>query len=576
VLSPLAAGGMGEVYVAEQLSTGKRRALKIMHGGLVADAAQRTRFVHEARVGSAIASDHVVEVIGAGVDEATGLPWLAMELLDGEDLAAHVTRLGALAPEEVRRLFRQLCHAVGAAHTAGIVHRDLKPQNVFLAKARTLDAPTVVKVLDFGIAKLLASSPTVNTGLVGSPAWMAPEQTDPRASATPATDVWALGLLAFWMLAGRAFWLSANDAESSLQVIMRECLIEPIPPASQRAAELGLASRLPSGFDAWFARCVDREPQARFTSVGELLTMLERVLDAPGPTLLAEPAAAAVPGAGGSSSADIAALSTQRFLEPAPLPAARLPIPQPAALVATTMSPHGLATRAPLEGRRRGRRWLWAIGAAGLLLAGGAIGGVSYWLGEQGSGGARSAKRASRERSSAAPSARPAPPPAAGPVVVGPASASGGRMPDLLDASRHVPLAQAAAKQVAAEPVLVTLAATGVTEAGLVDLRNPNNQAVFIYRSASDGRCVFVNVSQNGQRVWALQAGQCPGPAVGPPRCNLGEVIRKARTGMSATDRPSVTLKYGGDLQGKPTWSASWGDAINVGGVADDCAAGGG
>jgi serine/threonine protein kinase len=188
----LGQGGMGEVYVATQLSTGRRRALKLMHATFVQDERLRQRFSQEARVGSHIASEHVVEVIGAGVDAASGQPWIAMELLEGEDMASVLSRRSVLTTAEVAEVFGQLCHALGAAHTAGIVHRDLKPENIFLATSQTRDAHRTVKVLDFGIAKLLADARATggnDTGPIGTPLWMAPEQAQAGAAISPACDV---------------------------------------------------------------------------------------------------------------------------------------------------------------------------------------------------------------------------------------------------------------------------------------------------------------------------------------------------------------------------------------------------
>src|SRR5262245_23529435 len=125
VVAPLAHGGMGAVYVATQRGTGARRALKVMHASLVRDEALERRFEQEARVGASIASDHVVQVIAAGVDEPTGMPWIAMELLEGMDLAQYVRARGALTIAESAEVVAQLCHALSAAHAAGIVHRDL-------------------------------------------------------------------------------------------------------------------------------------------------------------------------------------------------------------------------------------------------------------------------------------------------------------------------------------------------------------------------------------------------------------------------------------------------------------------
>src|SRR5215467_12828394 len=127
---------MGAVYVVEQISTRAQRALKLMHPQLMADPKLRLRFVQEAQVGAAIDSDHVVKVLAAGIDAKTETPWLVMELLQGEDLGAHVERAGALAPADVKTVFEQLCHAVAAAHAMNVVHRDLKPDNIFLARSK--------------------------------------------------------------------------------------------------------------------------------------------------------------------------------------------------------------------------------------------------------------------------------------------------------------------------------------------------------------------------------------------------------------------------------------------------------
>jgi eukaryotic-like serine/threonine-protein kinase len=273
---------MGAVYVAEQLSTNKERALKLMRPELVANADMRRRFEQEAKVSARIASDHVVEIVGAGVDEKTGAPWLAMELLAGEGLDVRVERDGALDPETVRAMFEQLCHALAAAHALRIVHRDLKPENIFLAVARRPGGvPFTVKILDFGIAKTVADAESNVTATIGTPLWMAPEQTQRGAAITPAADVWPLGLVAFRLLTGRLYWRSAYDEAKSTGMLLREVLIEPLVPASERLQQYGI-SPLPAGFDAWFARCVAREPASRFSEAGEAYRELAVVLGAPG------------------------------------------------------------------------------------------------------------------------------------------------------------------------------------------------------------------------------------------------------------------------------------------------------
>jgi serine/threonine protein kinase len=268
---------MGSIYVVEQVSTGKQRALKLMLPQLVADATLRKRFEQEARVGALIESEHVVEVVGAGVDSTTKMPWLAMELLVGDDLSQVVAQRGPLGVPEVRGIFEQLCHAVGAAHRAGIVHRDLKPENIFLARSRRAGGEFTVKVLDFGIAKIVAEAKTSRTAPVGSPMWMAPEQTD-GSKITPATDVWALGLIAFNLLAGRFFWTAANRDDTTVPQLLREILFEVLPAASARVKELQAGLTLPTGFDEWFARGVARDPSDRFQNADESLNQLRPVL----------------------------------------------------------------------------------------------------------------------------------------------------------------------------------------------------------------------------------------------------------------------------------------------------------
>jgi serine/threonine protein kinase len=276
VVRALSSGGMGAVYVAEQRSTGARRALKLMHPDLVSDAKLRERFVQEARVSSKIASDHVVSIVAAGVDADTGAPYIAMELLEGQTLRQRVDAKGPLPKALALIVFRQLFHAVAAAHDASIVHRDLKPENVFLAKARRADSGFSLKILDFGIAKLLADARTQRTAAMGTPLWMAPEQTESDRPITPAADLWALGLIAFYVLVGKELWLSAARG-GSMHAVMREILFEKLPRASERAKELG-GPALPPGFDDFFARTVCREIEGRFATAGDALDALERAV----------------------------------------------------------------------------------------------------------------------------------------------------------------------------------------------------------------------------------------------------------------------------------------------------------
>ena len=278
----LSQGGMGAVYIAEHVTTGKRRALKVMLPHLVRDQNSRDRFEREARIGARIESDNVVEVVDAGVDEGTGLPFLVMELLDGVDLDHVLTSHKTVPASGVAAIVGQLCDALGRGHAIGVVHSDLKPENVFLEKPRRRGIAFTVKVMDFGIAKLISDEQREAkvTTPIGSPLWMAPEQTQRGASITPATDVWALGLLVYRMLTGRSYWRTPNlpEGEFSLGALVLEVMVQPLVPASQRALEYGVAALLPGSFDGWFARCVVREQPQRFANAAEAWDALEPVL----------------------------------------------------------------------------------------------------------------------------------------------------------------------------------------------------------------------------------------------------------------------------------------------------------
>jgi len=277
ILRPLRVGGMGAVYVAEQRGTGTLRALKLMQRELVSDKTLRERFEQEARVGASIDSDHVVQVVSAGVDATTGIPWIAMELLDGLPLDLYLAEKGARPAGEVRFLFEQLCHALGAAHDKGVVHRDLKPANIFLATSRVVGLSWMVKVLDFGIAKVLAEAKTARTAAVGTPLYMAPEQYE-AGRVSPATDVWALALIAFELLTGKSYWKCARDGQATPASIMYETCLADVTKATDRVTELGIAAKLPEGFDAWFARCMQKNADARYENAHVAFAALAEIL----------------------------------------------------------------------------------------------------------------------------------------------------------------------------------------------------------------------------------------------------------------------------------------------------------
>jgi serine/threonine protein kinase len=278
VLARLAEGGMGTVYRVEQCSTGQLRALKVLRAGLWEDPRARERFEQEAQVVSKIRSEHITRVIAAGIDADEGAPWIAMELLEGETLKKRVEREGPFGRIETLELARQLCHALATAHDAGIVHRDLKPENVFVTRSASAGGGELFKLLDFGIATALEefeTSATV-TSVIGSPLWMAPEQVR-RERIKPATDVWSLGLLMFWVLTAKPYWKKTFPADA----VLYEKMVEPLVPASQRAVELGCDGAIPPGFDPWFARCVSRKIDERYVDAAAAFDAFERVMTDP-------------------------------------------------------------------------------------------------------------------------------------------------------------------------------------------------------------------------------------------------------------------------------------------------------
>ena len=329
----LALGAAGAVYVADQVSSGARRALKVMQADLARDEGARALFEREARVGAHIESDHVVLVVGAGVDRDTSMPWVAMELLEGVDLGKRVAENGPMPPAEVAILLAQACDALGKAHEVGIVHGDVKPANVFLAKSRRPDAPFEVKMLDFGVAKLTVEESVASAGASGTPLWMAPEQasSSPGGTVGPSTDVWALGLVAFHALTGKSYWVAGNAAEPDVTALLAEIQREPLEAASARAARVGAAA-LPAGFDAWFARCVARDAAARFPNAAEAYAALA---GGSGEVSKREAAPANAPGEGAAAQPSWMAATSEapedaaQWFGPKPAPLASRPQPPP-------------------------------------------------------------------------------------------------------------------------------------------------------------------------------------------------------------------------------------------------------
>jgi eukaryotic-like serine/threonine-protein kinase len=248
----LAAGGMGEVWAARDLLLDRPVAVKVLGGALAGDGRAAERLRREARAAGRLDHPNIARVLDLG--EQDGRPYLVMELLEGESLAARIDRAGPMAPAEAARVVAAVADALQAAHAAGVVHRDVKPGNVFLTSAGG------VKVLDFGIAAAAGQTDLTTGDLLGTAAYLAPERALGRP-ATPAADLYSLGVVLYELLAGRRPFQGGSDVELAMaQVNARPAplaLVAPAtPPALAAACEHALAkdpaARPPSA--AAFAR----------------------------------------------------------------------------------------------------------------------------------------------------------------------------------------------------------------------------------------------------------------------------------------------------------------------------------
>jgi serine/threonine-protein kinase len=268
---PLERGAMGSVWRAEQVRLRAPVAVKFLDPSLIGDKEMHDRFMQEARSAAAVRSAHVVQVFDYGTEG--GVPYIAMELLDGENLDARLGR-GPLSPAELARLFSELARGIGQAHAIGVIHRDLKPGNIFIAREGEHE---VTKIVDFGIAKVKASALRMTRGigtqlgtLLGTPQYMSPEQVRGSGSIDHRTDLWALGVIACESLTGRCPFSGTTLGDLTVQI----CTEKPPAPSS-----LG---PVPPGFDQWFFKAVHKKPNKRFQSAEE---MAERLFGVLGPAV---------------------------------------------------------------------------------------------------------------------------------------------------------------------------------------------------------------------------------------------------------------------------------------------------
>lgn len=269
LVAPIGRGGMGVVWRAEHTRLGSPVAVKLLHDAVAGQPDAGPRFLREARACAAIRGPNVVQVLDFGLEDGT--PYIAMELLEGESLRDRLERERALSAADTLRILSQVARAVGRAHRHGIVHRDLKPGNVHLASD---EGEEVVKVLDFGLAKLLEGAPpgagplTVTGAVMGTASYMSPEQARGRVDVDHRADLWSLGIVAFQCLTGRLPLVGRTEGDLLVMICT-----EPMPVPS------AVAPGLPAAFDAWFARATRRAPDERFQSAAEMAEALRAALE---------------------------------------------------------------------------------------------------------------------------------------------------------------------------------------------------------------------------------------------------------------------------------------------------------
>jgi serine/threonine-protein kinase len=263
VESVLGEGGMGVVVAATHLHLDEKVAIKLLLPDAVRSPDIVSRFLQEGRAAVKIKSEHVARVIDVGTLES-GAPYLVMEYLAGSDLADVIATGGPVSPDLAMEYVLQASEALAEAHALGIVHRDLKPANLFLT--RRADGSPCVKVLDFGISKVTDGanhSKTKTSAVMGSPAYMSPEQMRSSRDVDGRSDIWALGAILYELLAGAPPF----DADTVPQLCLM-IMQDPLPPLSRVRLDV------PPALEAAIRRCQEKDRENRFQHIGELAAAL--------------------------------------------------------------------------------------------------------------------------------------------------------------------------------------------------------------------------------------------------------------------------------------------------------------
>jgi serine/threonine protein kinase len=318
----LGSGGMGEVYRAENLGLGRAVAIKLLREEHGESSEVVMRFLREARAANIVRHPNVVDVLDIGQAE-DGTPFIVQELLEGEDLAHYVhARGGKLTPEETIQLLIPAIDAVAYAHRRGVIHRDLKPENIFLARDPT--GAVVPKLLDFGISRIVTAEEQrmTATGMsIGTPAYMSPEQIRADKIVDARTDVWALGVILYEVLAGKLPFQSSSHSGLFVKIVTE-------PPVPLEVALPGVSAQLA----AIVEKCLSARVEGRYANAADVARDLRTLLGIPPPPM-SVPAASEVvplPRAAAGAGADAArVVETQAAPTPSIVPDLELPVPKP-------------------------------------------------------------------------------------------------------------------------------------------------------------------------------------------------------------------------------------------------------